>query len=214
VTGADSLERRVREFRYRYEGRAGAARQLAQDGLRVQAEVDRLQGEVDLHAKVNSLLTSLGEQAQAQAQERLEQLVTRGLQVVFGSELSFHVVQSVKAGQVNTDFMIRSSFTDVTVDTPVMEARGGGMAAVVGFMVRLVVLLLTPRARRILFLDESFSHVSREYETRVAEFLREVAVRAGVQIVLSTHSDAYYDAADVRYRMNPGADGMAEIERF
>jgi hypothetical protein len=209
------LEQQVRQARFAYERRAGAARALAENGQRVQAEVDRLQADVERHQKVNALLTSLGEQAQQHAQDQLEQLVTRGLQVIFGTELSFHVVQSVKAGQASTDFMIRSSFEDGTVvETPVMEARGGGMAEVVGFMVQLVVLLLTPGARRIMFQDESFGFVSREYEPRVAEFLKEVTERAQVQVVLVTHSDAYDDAADVRYRMKPAKSGIAELERY
>jgi ABC-type molybdenum transport system ATPase subunit/photorepair protein PhrA len=90
-----------------------------------------------------------------------------------------------------------------------MDARGGGMAAVTGFMIRLVVLLLTPRARRILFLDETFRFVSSEYEGRLAEFLAEVAERAGVQLVLVTHSDAFNDAADAHYHIELGSDGMA-----
>lgn len=211
---AAAYEQRVRQARYAYERRAGAYRQLISDGQRVEAEVARLQDETERHEKCNVLLTGLGEQAQANAQEQLEQLVTRGLQVIFGTELSFHVVQSVKAGQVTTDFVIRSKFGDMVIDTPVLQARGGGMAAVVGFMIRLVVLLLTPRARRVLFLDESFGFLSREFEARLAEFLKEVAERAGVQIVLVTHSDAYDDSADARYRMRPGPAGMAEIERF
>jgi ABC-type lipoprotein export system ATPase subunit len=71
----------------------------------------------------------------------------------------------------------------------------------------LVVLLLTPGARRIFFLDESFGMVSAEYEPRLAEFLREVADKAGVQIVLITHSRAYDDLADASYELSLGADG-------
>jgi hypothetical protein len=206
------LEQRVRQARYTYERRAGAARQLGEDGIRVKAEVARLRAETERHAKVNVLLTSLGEQAQAQAQEQLEQLVTRGLQVIFGTELSFHVVQTVKANQAVTDFVIRSTYEgNVVIDTPVLEARGGGMAEVVGFMVRLVVLLLTPGARLVLFLDESFGFLSKDYEPRLAEFLAEVALRAGVQIFLVTHSDAYDDFADVRVRLVPGRDGGVTV---
>jgi DNA repair exonuclease SbcCD ATPase subunit len=205
------LETRVSAARHAYERRVGAAQQLGEAGLRMQAEVTRLQDLQERHAKVSALLTSLGEKAQQQAQERLEELVTRGLQVIFGTELSFHVIQSVKANQAVTEFMIRSEYDGMTVDTSVMDARGGGMAAVTGFMIRLVVLLLTPRARRVLFLDETFRFVSSEYEGRLAEFLAEVAERAGVQIVLVTHSSAYDDVADARYRLELGSNGIATI---
>jgi ABC-type lipoprotein export system ATPase subunit len=83
---------------------------------------------------------------------------------------------------------------------------------VTGFVLRLVVLLLTPRARRILWLDEAFGMVSREFEARVAEFLQVIAERADVQIVLVTHSDAYDDAADMRYRLESGSDGMTAVK--
>jgi predicted ATPase len=211
MTDLQLLEGRVRQARNTYERRVGAAQQLGEAGLRIQAEVAQLQALQETHAKVSGLLTSLGEQAQKQAQERLEELVTRGLQVIFGTELSFHVIQSVKANQAVTEFVIRSEYDGMTVDTSVMDARGGGMAAVTGFMIRLVVLLLTPRARRVLFLDETFRFVSREYEGRLAEFLAEVAERAGVQLVLVTHSDAYDDVADVKYRLELGSDGLASV---
>jgi predicted ATPase len=204
----DLLADRVRQARYSYERRAGAARELGARGMRVQAEVQDLQAETERHTQANALLTSFGEMAQKQAQDQLETLVTSGLQVIFGSELSFHVQQSVKANQAVTEFVIRSQYGGRAVDTPVMDARGGGMAAVTGFMVRLVVLLLTPHARRVLFLDETFGHVSREYEPRLAEFLAEVSHQAGVQIVLVTHSDAYDDAADARMRLELDGSGV------
>ena len=192
-------------------------------GQRAVAERDALKALLEQHEAVVALLTRTGEELQDTAQRQIEELVTRGLQVVFDDSLSFRLVPSVKAGQANLDFIIRTVYDDrgmdhsgdapVVIDTPVMEARGGGMAAVTGFLLRLVVLLLTPetRARRFLVLDESFGMVSAEYEPRVAEFLREVADKAGVQILLVTHSGAYSDAADKRYQFRMGSDGSTEV---
>lgn len=206
---ATALEERVRQARYGYERRAGAARQLGVDGMRVQAEVARLTAEMERHEKCSRLATQLGETTQKNAQTQLEQLVTRGLQVIFGTELSFHVENSVKANQAVTEFVIRSTYDGGhIVDTPVMDARGGGMASVVGFMIRLVVLLLTPMVRRVLFLDESFGMLSKDFEGRLAEFIAEVAARAAVQVFLVTHSDAYDDFADSRLRITPGPGGL------
>lgn len=210
---------RVQEARFAYEQRVGAAREVAREGARVQAEVSRLEEAAEVHAKAGAMLTSIGERWQSDAQAQLEQMVTRGLQVVFGEELSFHAVQSVRANQTVVDFVIRSEYmasdgSKHQVDTPVLDARGGGMSAVTGFILRLVVLLRTPGARRILILDEAFAHVSPEFEQRVAEFCREVADQAGVQIILVSHSDAYDGFADKRYRLVPDKDGTAEVREL
>lgn len=181
---------------------------IGRQGKAARAEAGRLRERLELHEKVLGVLTRCGEARQESAQRQVEGLVTRALQAIFGENLSFRLIPAVKANRAEIDFVLRSVLDDGTeVDTPVLEARGGGMAAVVGFVLRLVVLLLTPGARRVLFLDESFGMVSAEYEQPLAEFLREVADKAGVQVVLVTHSHAYDDLADVSYRLELGPDG-------
>lgn len=215
---------RLQAVRQGLDMQVGHAREVGRRGLELTGELAQLQAQYQQLERVSALLTRIGEDQQAAAQRQIEDLVTRALQVVFDKTLSFHVIQSVRANQPQVDFVIRSTLTasedtpaaaaqgaPVIIDTPVMEARGGGMAVVVAFLLRLVVLLLTPGARRVLFLDESFSHVSAEYEPRLAEFLREVCDRAGVQIVMITHSTAYEDLADKHYRLELGADGITEV---
>ena len=198
----------VRQARQAADKEAGEAAVIGRQGKAARAEVEQLRARLELHEKVLGVLTSVGEARQEHAQRQVEGLVTRALQVIFGETYSFHLVPSVKANRAEIDFVLRSKLADGTeVDTPVMDARGGGMAAVVGFVLRLVVLLLTPGARRILFLDETFGMLSAEYEGRLAEFLREVADSAGVQIVLVTHSRAYDDFADQAVELSLGPDG-------
>lgn len=207
-----SLEDRARALRQAADRRTGEARRLAAEGIRCQGVVTSLRDSLEVHEKALAILNAVSEESQVAAQHQVEELVTRALQVVFGENLSFHLVQSVKANRPEVDFVLRSTYGGEVIDTPVMDARGGGMAAVVGFVLRLVVLLLTPGARRFLVLDESFAHVSASFEPRVAEFLREVADKAGVQIVLITHSNAYGDLADARYRLVLGPDGITQVE--
>lgn len=210
--GSPELAARVRAVSTRLEREAGRAAEVARQGKAAQAEAARLRRQAEVAEQVAILYTSIGEKRQESARSQVEELVTRALQVIFDKNLSFHMVQSVKANRAEVDFVIRSTHGGDVVETAVMDARGGGMAAVVGFVLRLVVLLLTPGARRFLALDESFAHVSASYEPRVAEFLREVADKAGVQILLVTHSDAYSDLADARYRLSLGADGCTQVE--
>lgn len=206
----DDLSLAVRNARREADWEAANARSVGQLGKAARVEVSRLREQLELHEKVLGVLTSVGEARQESVQRQVEGLVTRALQVIFEENLSFHLVPAVKANRVEIDFMLRSRYGDTEIDTPVLEARGGGMACVVGFVLHLVVLLLTPGARRIMFLDEPFGMVSAEYEPRVADFLREVADKAGMQIYMNTHSHAYDDLADMSYELSLGPDGATK----
>lgn len=205
------LETRVSSQRQFLDRRAGEALALAKHGKRWTDEADRLRAQLELHETACAVLTSIGEKHQETVQQQVEELVTRALQVIFGEELSFRLVQRTLRDQAVLEFVLVSTYGDKVVETPVMEARGGGMAAVVGFVLRLVVLLLTSDSRRLLVLDETFAHVSESYVPRVAEFLREVADRAGVQVVLVTHSTGFSDEADQKYRLVLGTDGDTQV---
>lgn len=65
----------------------------------------------------------------------------------------------------------------------------------------------------ILILDESFSHVSAEYERPLAEFIKELIDKTKVQIVMVTHSDAFSEFADKRYKFKL-VKGVTKVEEF
>lgn len=205
------LEAGIRSRRRVLDREAGEALALARHGQRWTAEAVRLREQLELHDKIVAVFTSIGEAHQEAVQGQVEGLVTRALKVIFGEELSFRLVQRTLRDQAVLEFVLVSTYGDNVVETPVLEARGGGMAAVVGAVLRLVVLLLTPGARRFFAFDETFAHVSESYVPRVAEFLREVADKAGVQILLVTHSTGYGDLADQKYRLVLGPDGVTQV---
>lgn len=211
LAAAQGLLLRTKQTRQSLERQAGEARAIALQGQQVEAAITALREQASVAEQVSRLLTSIGEERQNAAQAQLEGLVTRGLQTIFGDDYSFHVVQEIKANRSEVDFVIRSKSGDGMVETPVMEARGGGLAAVVGFLIRLVVLLLSQeRQEPILFLDETFGHVSAEYEPRLAEFIREIVDNTAAQIVMITHSTAFNDLADRIYHFSQ-TDGVTRV---
>jgi len=161
-----------------------------------------------LHERVALLLTSLGEEKQNEAQQTIENLVTSGLQKIFDESLSFHIVQSVRGKASSLEFQVRTATTTGRdLDTSVMDARGGGIAAVIGFLLRLVVFLLRPDSpEKFMVLDESFAHVSDEYLPSLGAFLRELVDRTSVQIVMVTHQPQFADYADKVYRFSSEND--------
>ena len=206
------LHTRVRRARRALDRQAGESAALSRQAVDLRQEIERL---TTLHTDLThaaAVLTSIGEERQADAQRTVEQLVTKGLQAIFGDELSFHLVPVVRGNRPEVDLIVRSTLDGADMDTPVMDARGGGLAATIGFLLRLVVLLLSrDRQDTVLFLDETFAHLSADYEPRLAEFLRDLVDETGVQIVMVTHSDAFSDLADTRYRFTL-RNGVTHVE--
>ncbi len=209
----DQISLRVRSRRRQLDGLWGEARSVLTRGKEIKAEVGELVESISDLERVTHLLNSLGEERQQEAQRTIEELVTRGLQTIFDDTLSFHIIQSVKGKTANVEFLVRTTLPDAVVETPVMDARGGGLAATIGFLLRVVVMLLRggTREENILVLDETFAMVSAEYLGALGEFLREIVDKTGVQIVLVTHQTEFTEYADKVYRFRT-EDGRTVVE--
>lgn len=212
MTDLDSLTIRARRRRRTLDESQGEMRATLLRGKELKSEIEDLGTLVEDLDRVTLLLNSMGEDRQFKAQQQIEELVTRGLQTIFDSTLSFHIVQSTRGKSVIVDFIVRTTLPRSVVDTPVLDARGGGLAATIGFLLRLVVLLLSKgtRSENILVLDETFAHVSAEYLPAVGEFLQEVKDKTGIQILMVTHQPELAEFADRVYRFST-EDGKTVI---
>jgi ABC-type iron transport system FetAB ATPase subunit len=191
---------------------------IASNGKKLKEEIDLASRDVELYSKVAITLASIGESRQAAAQQMIEELVTRGLQGIFeNKDMEFQVMQTHRGKSPEVKFLIKSrGLNGRAVETDIMDARGGGLAAVVGFLLRLVVMLLDSKVKEpILILDESFSHVSAEYERPLVQFILQLVEKTNAQIVLVTHHlvDAFMEVADRRYRTTL-VDGVTKLEEI
>jgi DNA repair exonuclease SbcCD ATPase subunit len=212
LTDTAALAAAVQRHRRVLDRQAGQAQQVAKAGRAADAEIAELTAKVELYAKVAALLTAIGEEAQESARRQFEQLASQALQAVFGAGLSFRLVPGEAGGQATLEPVIRSEHAGgAVIETPVMDSRGGGMAAVTGFVLQLVMIMLTPGAAPIIFLDETFAHVPVANRATLAGFLRTVAAEAGVQVVMVTHDPEYAGYADVVVRFEPGPDGTTRV---
>lgn len=208
---AADLAAAVRLRRQQLDRLAGQAEQVAVQGKEAEAAVAELRADMELYAREEALLTSIAEDAQETARREVEQLATRALQVVFSEQLSFRLVPGERGGQAVLDPVVRSDYAGAVTETPVLEGRGGGLAQVIGFVLRLVVVLLSPDLRNIMLLDETFAHVDVGRTAAVAEFLREVADKARMQMVLVTHDPVYAQFADRHVRLVLHSDGVTRV---
>ncbi len=209
-----ALVRRVRTAGRTLDHQLGEARALAQSGQKLQADIAALRADITRLERVSGVLARIGETRQEQLQNHIEALVSQGLRTIFGDAITFHLVPGTERNTPVIDFEVRSRIGDQIVATDVMDARGGGLAATVGFLLRLVVLLLShAQGETVMLLDETFTFVSAEYRPKLAAFLRDLVDKTGVQIILVTHSEEFAAQADTRYRFEL-VDGATKVSAF
>lgn len=213
TTDLSALSLKVRQAQRDLDQTLGEKRSLEGLQARTSKEVSDLQAEAIELDRTASFLTSIGEEQQFRAQEAIESLVTEGLQTIFDDTLSFHILQKVNGKAATVEFVVRTSLPgDRVVETAVLDARGGGLAAVVGFLLRLVVLLLrNDGSQKLLVLDETFAHVSEDYLPGVGEFLRQLVDKTGVQVIMVTHQQELTEYADKIYRFSV-KDGVTKVK--
>ena len=207
MTELEQLEARAARLRRQLDAKNGEAQAVLSQGKKLEGEIKSLTLDVSDYERVNTLLTTIGEDKQSAAQGAIEDLVTSGLQTIFDPSLSFHIIQSVKGKNASVEFVVRTTIGHSVVETGVLDARGGGLATTVGFLLRVVVMLLKSgnRQEQVLFLDETFSMVSAEYLDGVGQFLRELVDRTGIQIVMVTHQSEFIEYGDKVYHFSQSA---------
>lgn len=204
----------IREQKRTLDFERGQQQGLVERERELTADIQEQRELTEVLDRVTILLNNIGEDKQQKAQEHIEGIVTRGLQAIFGPTFSFHIAQTMKGKSASVEFLIRTHLDDVTLETPVLESHGGGLAAIVGFLLRVTVMLLDKGADKanVLVLDETFGMVSAEFLDPLAEFVRELIDKTGLQVILVTHQDQWLEYADktVRFGIKNGATFVRE----
>lgn len=215
------LRPRVRRVVSALHEEAGEVRALAVRGKELQARSAEALAGKETAERVSGVLSTLADEKDAAARTQVEALVTAGLQAIFGDggeQLSFHMVKSTVRNATSVEFEVHTTKPDgEVVVTDVLSARGGGVAAVIGVLLRVVLILLTretgQRVSDVLVLDESLAHLSADRLEAAGEFLRTLVQHANLQILMVTHQGELVESADVVYRLGLTSDGVSKATR-
>lgn len=190
-------------------------RQTAQlDALRTQrseaeVRVTELQEDGELTVKARVLLEQYSELEQEVLKRKVEGLVSRGLQTIFGSSYSFKIAMRMLRNQAAMDFTIVSGDTE----RDPMESHGGGLVNVIAMVLRLTIVALTPGLSRTVVLDEPFAQLSAGYLDGMGRFIRELVDATDIQLIIVSHEAEIAEVADQAYRLFREDGGPLEIER-
>ncbi len=184
------------------------------DALRKQQERAKLtlaeeRSDQELTVRARLLLEQYSEVEQEQLKLKVEALVTRGLQTIFGDEYSFRIGMKVLRKQAAMEFtIIRES-----IERDPLGAHGGGLVNVIALVLRLTIVALTPGLSRTVVLDEPFAQLSQGYIDGMGRFIRELVDATEMQLIIVSHEVEISDVADQSYRLFREDGGPLHVER-
>lgn len=157
--------------------------------------------------KARLLLESYSELEQRVLRDKVEALVTAGLQTIFGSDYYFSIEVKTLRGQAAMEFTVRKR---QLIRDP-LDSHGGGLVNIVSMVLRLVIVALTPGLSRVVVLDEPFAQLSQSYVEGVSLFIRELVDTTGIQLLIVSHEAEIAAVADKAYRLFDD-EGVTMIE--
>jgi hypothetical protein len=202
------VEAAVKSYEFLVAEENTRARLIASKGKELQQEVVKLKEDSAVYADVAALFQTFSEQEQKVVQAKFEQLISYGLTLVFENRFKqFKLNAGIERGQVVMNpTLVFEVDGGIEVTSGIIGAHGGGPADVIGFMLKLLVVIFhgKDKVRPVIFLDETFSHLSDEYLPAMAQVIRKFVDELGadLQLVLVTHQKDFADVADVAYKFS------------
>jgi len=146
--------------------------------------------------------------------EKIDNIVTRGLRLIFGEGYQSKLEFGISRGQAVIKPKIVSQVNGEELEADVADAHGGGLVNIISVIYQILVLaLIKPKQKQVLFLDEPFRNVSEEYLEATGEFLKQLNQKLGIQIVLVTHRKQITEVADMQYTFSL-ENGITKIEKM
>lgn len=131
----------------------------------------------------------------------LSAVMNRGVLAAYSRALTIEMHQGIAGNRPTLETVILDGDKEPVSPT---EAHGGGLSSILGFLIRVVIIVSTG-SRRLLVLDEPFGAVSDDVLPALSDLLRSVVDDLDFQIILVTHQEALADAASKTYRLlSPG----------
>lgn len=192
----------------------GKAEQMTQQADKLRALLDDSINQTNVFEQVKILLQKTSDYAREQSRIRIEALVTNCLQYIFDSNMEFKIEIVELRGKPEAEFYVISDSDGEKIKTKPQEARGGGVVDVISLALRLAMLQCSSvQIDGPLILDEPAKHVSDEYISQVADFIKQAGIIFERQVIMVTHNKHLTAIADKAYRIeHDGSKSVITIE--
>ena len=139
--------------------------------------------------KAHTIIQQIAQTVQQQAHERIEGVVSKCLEAVFGNKYGFKIDFRRKRGRTEAELILLKDGHEIE---DALNADSGGVVDVAAFALRLACIVLAkPTLEKVMIMDEPFRNLDQQNRERVRVLLEELAMDFKIQFIIVTHEDAF-----------------------
>jgi len=151
--------------------------------------LEQAKKELEYIEDAQTITQQVSQMVQQQAHKRIEGVVGKCLEAVFGDEYGFKIRFERKRGKTEANLLLLRHSHEVE---DVLNSDSGGVVDTAALALRLSSIVLSkPRLRRIMLMDEPFRNLDLQNRERIRILLEELAKDFKVQFIIVTHEIAF-----------------------
>ena len=175
-------------------------------------KIEKLVADMDVSSEALKFLEKLAGGRRGVMKEKIEKVVTEALQLIYGKSYGVELSYSMKNNRSHLDIEMRRDTRDGEVKRD-MGGFGGGVSDTISVPLRLMVLMGSGGTDKVCVLDECWKHVDNEKIDLVGKFLRVLADKLGIQVILCSHHQAIRSFADRTFEVSE-EEGVSSVEAY
>ena len=146
--------------------------------------------------KAHAIIQHVAQTVQQQAHERIEGVVSKCLEAVFGKLYGFRIDFRRKRGRTEAELILLKDGHEIE---DALNADSGGVVDVAAFALRLACIVLSkPPLEYVMILDEPFRNLDIQNRQSVRMLLEELALDFKIQFIIVTHENAFQTGRVIR----------------
>lgn len=146
--------------------------------------------------EAHAIIQQVAQTIQQQAHERIEGVVTKCLEAVFGNKYGFRIDFRRKRGRTEANLILLKDGHEIE---DALNADSGGVVEVAAFALRLAsIVLAKPALEKIMIMDEPFRNLDLRNRESVRTLLEELALDFKIQFIIVTHENAFQTGKVIR----------------
>lgn len=145
------------------------------------------------HEQALEIVKLVGLQTQQQFQYHISDMVSMALDAVLPEPYEMKVEFVERRNKTECDIYFSRDGKDIDP----LTASGGGAVDVAAFALRIASwIMMSPRSRNTIILDEPLRFVSQDMQERASKMIQELSNKIGIQFIIVTHDDILASHAD------------------